>query len=155
MSTSLPFQSLAQNFTVFDDTHALLHQRNLPVADIIKLDNLYAALQADLTQKHRLDLYLAQHPSRTTQTYLKAKKYLLQLERSMADLPLSTLLPPALPPTSVAAAASAAPIPTVLEFAALKSQLTKLQKTLNDKDTSTAVSTKASPPPTRTSSNCR
>ena len=111
---------------MFDDTHALLHERNLPVADIIKLDNLYSALKADLTQKHRLDLYLAQHPSRTTQTYLKAKKYLLQLDSSMADLPLSTLLPPALPPPSVAAAASTAPPPTAIEFAALQSQLTKL-----------------------------
>ena len=63
-------------------------------------------------------------------------------ERSKADLPLSTLLPSSLPLPYVAAAASAAPPPTALEFAALKPQLTTLQKTLNVKD---AVSTKASP----------
>ena len=82
-----------------------------------------------MTQKHRFDMYLAQHPSRSTQTYLKAKMYLLQLERSMTDLPLSSLLPSALPPipSPVAAAATApAPPPIAIEFAALQSQLTKL-----------------------------
>ena len=34
MVTYVPSQSLAQNCTVFDDTHALLLQRQLPVADI-------------------------------------------------------------------------------------------------------------------------
>ena len=34
MLTYVPSQSLAQNFTVFDDTHALLLQRNFSVADI-------------------------------------------------------------------------------------------------------------------------
>ena len=40
MLTYVPSQSLAQNFTVYDDTHALMNHRGLPVADIIKLDNL-------------------------------------------------------------------------------------------------------------------
>ena len=149
MLTYVSSQSLAQNFTVYDDTHAPLFQRHLPVADIIKLDNLYSALQSDLTHKHRLYLYLAQHPSRSTQTYLKAKKYLLQLERSMTDLPLSSLLPSALPPipSPVAAADTAsAPLPT-----ALQSQLNKLQQTIRSKDKTVQVSQ----PATRTSSACR
>ena len=143
MLTYVPSQNLAQNFTVYDDTHALLLQRHLPVAYIIKLDNLYSALQSDLTQKHRFDSYLAQHPSRSTQTYLNAKKYLFQLERSMADLPLSSLLPSALPsiPSPVAAAATApAPPPIAIEFAALQSRLTKLQNAFRNKDTSPAKS---------------
>ena len=115
MTTYVPSKSLAQNFTVYDDTHALLLHRGLAVADIIKLDNLYSALQADLTQKHRLDLYLAQHPNRINQSYIKAKKYLLQLERSMSDISISTLIPPSLPLPSVAAAAIASP--TASEFA--------------------------------------
>ena len=54
MLTYVPSQSLAQNFTVFDDTHALLLQRNLPVADIIKLDNFYSALQSDLPKSQEI-----------------------------------------------------------------------------------------------------
>ena len=103
MLTYTPSKSLAENFTIYDDTHALLLQQGLAVADIIKLDNLYSAFQTDITQKHRLDLYLAQHPSRINQSYAKAKKYLLQLERSMAEIPISTLLPPPLPLPSFAA----------------------------------------------------
>ena len=56
------------------------------------------------------------------------------MELSLSDLPLSPLFPPAPPPTPspVAAAATAsAPPPTALEFAAVKSQLNKLQKELN------------------------
>ena len=144
--------TLAQNFTIFDQTHELLRERGLQLNDIRKVDNLYAALQSNLTQKTIFDMYQSQHPNRINQSYAKAKN-LLQLERSIAHLPLSSLLPSALP---VAAAATAsAPPPTALEFAALKSQLNKLQKELNARASSPAVSTRASPPPNRTSSNCR
>ena len=156
MSTYDSNITLAQNFTVFDQTHELLKERGLQLNDIRKLDNLYAALQSNLTQKTRFDMYQAQHPNRINQSYAKAKKYLLQLERSMADIPISTLLPPPLPLPSFAAAATAsAPPPTAIEFAALKSQLTKLQKELHAKASSPAASTQASPPATRTSRACR
>ena len=135
--------TLAQNFTIYDQTHELLRVRGLQLNDIRKLDILYTALQSNLTQKSRFDLYQAQHPNRITQSYAKARKYLLQLERSMTDLPLSSLLPPALPPTPspVAAAATApAPPPTAIEFAALKSQFNKLQKELTNRGSSPARS---------------
>ena len=154
VTTYTPSLNLAQNFTIFDEIYALLKERQLPVLEYRQLDNLHLSLQSHLTQKVRFDQYLSHHPNRTTQTYAKAKKYLLQMELSLSDLPLSSLFPPAPPPppSPVAAAATkSAPSPTALEFAALKSQLAKLQKkTLNDKDTSTKAS-----PSTRTSTACR
>ena len=155
LTTYSPSLSLAQNFTVFDQTHALLEERKLPVPDTRKLDNLYTALQSNLTQKVRFDQYLAHHPNRTLQSYAKAKKYLLQLERSLADLPLSSLVPVALPPTAAAAVAPA-PAPTALEFAALKAQLAKLQKSIvQARDTSPVRSVAVSQPSAKVSSPCR
>ena len=139
--------TLAQNFAIFDQTHELVRERGLQLNDIRKLDKLYAALQSNLIQKTRFDMYQAQHPNRISQSYAKAKKYLLRLERSMTDLPLSSLLPSALPPTPspVAAAATASvPPPTAIEFASLKSQLNKLQKELNARDISPARSIRIS-----------
>ena len=154
MSTYDSNITLSQNFTVFDQTHELLKDRGLQLNDIRKLDNLYAALQTNLTQKARFDMYLAQHPNRINQSYIKAKKYLLQLERSMSDIPISTLLPPSLPLPSVAAAAIAStPPPTASEFAALKRELQKLQKEMTHKASSPAAS--VAPSPTRTSTPCR
>lgn len=94
--------------------------------------SLYTALQSNLTQKVRLDQYLPHHPSRTTQSYPRARRCLLQPEHSLADLPLSSPLPVALPSVQlpVAAAATApAPPPTAPELAALKAQLTRPQGT--------------------------
>ena len=147
--------NLAQNFTIFDETYALLKERQLPVLEHRKLDNLHLSLQSHLTQKVRFDQYLAHHPNRTTQTYAKAKKYLLQMDLSLSDLPLSSLFPPPPPPPSppVAAAATAsAPPPTALEFAALKRELTKLQREISARASSPAPP--ASPSP-RTSTACR
>ena len=148
--------NLAQNFTVFDETYALLKERQLPVLEQRKLDNLHFALQSHLTQKVRFDQYLSLHPNRSSQTYVKAKKYLLQMELSLSDLPLSSLFPPPPPllPSPVAAAATASALPpTALEFAALKKELNKLQKEMNAKASSPAAP--ATPSPTRTFTPCR
>lgn len=152
--TFSPSLSLAQNFTVYDQTHALLAERQLPVPDTRKIDNLYTALQSNLTQKVRFDQYLSHHPNRTTQSYAKAKKYLLQLERSLADLPLSSLVPVALPPLAAAAVAPAPP-PTAFEFAALKAQIATLQKAIQARDTSPLRSVRVSQPSTKVSTPCR
>ena len=154
LTTYSPSISLAQNFTIFDQTHALLAERNLPVPETRMLDLLYTALQPNLTQKVRFDQYLSHHPNRTTQSYAKAKKYLLQLERSLADLPLSSLVPVALPPLAAAAVAPAQP-PTAFEFAALKAQIAALQKTIQARDTSPLRSVRVSQPSTRVSTPCR
>ena len=72
----------------------------------------------------------------------------------MTDIPLSSLLPSALPPIPLpvaAAATASAPPPTAIEFAALQSQLNKLQQTIRDK----VKTVQASQPATRTSSACR
>lgn len=154
LTTYSPSLSLAQNFTVFDQTHALLAERQLPVPDTRQLDNLYTAFQSNLTQKTRFDQYLSHHPNRSTQSYAKAKKYLLQLERSLADLPLSSLFPVALPPLAAAAVAPAPP-PTAFEFAALKAQIAALQKTIQARDTSPLRSVRVSQPSTNVSAPCR
>ena len=130
----------------------------MPVLEHRKLDNLHLSFQSHLTQKVRFDQYLADHPNRTTQTYAKAKKYMLQMDLSLSDLPLSSLFAPPpspspapLPLPSVAAAATAsAPPPTASDFAALKNLLAKLQKELKTRAVSPAGSVQSQSPRTST-----
>lgn len=151
LTTYSPSLSLAQSFTVYEQTQAPHEERQLLVPDTRKLDNLYTALQSNLIQKVRFDQYLYLHPSRITQSYSNAKKCLLQLERSPADLPTSSLVPVALPHVATAAIAPAPP-PTAVEFAALNAQLARLIK---ERDTSLIRSVRVSQPIATLSTQCR
>jgi len=96
--------SMEANFARYKSAHAMLSSRGQALTDQRKMDFLYVALQTHVTQLHRLNLYMAQHPDRLDQSYESIQIYLSALDRSMADITPAVLgissLPPAVPPVA-------------------------------------------------------